>query len=109
MVKISDTGEGIDPRDLPYLFDLFFTTKDTGAGLGLAIAHNIIEEHGGITDVESVVGRGTTFTITLPLKEEGKRQKEKGKMGSREWGVGSSPEGAKQSTEVKRLLRSVAS
>ncbi len=109
MVKISDTGEGIDPRDLPYLFDPFFTTKDTGAGLGLAIAHNIIEEHGGITDVESVVGRGTTFTITLPLKEEGKRQKEKGKMGSREWGVGSSPEGAKQSTEVKRLLRSVAS
>lgn len=69
MVKISDTGEGIDPGDLPHLFDPFFTTKDTGAGLGLAIAHSIIEEHGGITGVESTVGRGTTFTITLPMKE----------------------------------------
>ena len=56
MVKISDTGEGIDPGNLPRIFDPFFTTKDTGSGLGLAIAHSIIEEHGGITDVESAVG-----------------------------------------------------
>ena len=76
MVRISDTGKGIASEDLRHLFDPFFTTKETGAGLGLAIAHSIIEEHGGITDVESVIGRGSVFTITLPLKEEG-RENEK--------------------------------
>ena len=76
MVRISDTGKGIASEDLRHLFDPFFTTKETGAGLGLAIAHSIIEEHGGITDVESVIGRGTVFTIILPLKEEG-RENEK--------------------------------
>lgn len=69
VVEISDNGRGIGPNDLPHLFDPFFTTKEAGVGLGLAIAHSIIEEHGGIIDVESTVGEGTTFSITLPLME----------------------------------------
>lgn len=67
LIEISDTGKGIDPKDLPHLFDPFFTTKESGAGLGLAIAHSIIKEHGGIIDVKSMVGEGTTFSITMPM------------------------------------------
>lgn len=67
VIEISDTGKGINPKDLPHLFDPFFTTKESGAGLGLAIAHSIIKEHGGIIDVRSEVGEGTTFSITLPM------------------------------------------
>ncbi|MCX6355491.1 MAG: ATP-binding protein [Candidatus Aureabacteria bacterium] len=70
VIEVSDTGKGIDPKDLPHLFDPFFTTKEAGVGLGLAIAHSIIEEHGGIIDVKSRVGEGTTFSITLPLAED---------------------------------------
>ena len=70
IVEISDTGKGIDPKDQPHLFDPFFTTKESGAGLGLAIAHSIIEEHGGIIEVRSAVGEGTTFSITMPLMAE---------------------------------------
>jgi signal transduction histidine kinase len=67
VIEIADTGKGIEPKDLPHLFDPFFTTKASGAGLGLAIAHNIIEEHGGIIDVKSALGEGTTFLITMPI------------------------------------------
>ena len=67
VIEIADTGKGIDPKDLPHLFDPFFTTKESGAGLGLAIAHSIIEEHGGTIDVKSAVGEGTTFLITMPM------------------------------------------
>lgn len=67
VIELADTGKGIEPKDLPHLFDPFFTTKESGAGLGLAIAHSIIEEHGGIVDVKSVVGEGTAFLITLPM------------------------------------------
>lgn len=71
VIEISDTGKGIDPKDLPHLFDPFFTTKESGAGLGLAIAHSIIEEHGGIIDVKSTLGEGTTFLITMPMLPQG--------------------------------------
>ena len=68
VVKISDNGCGISETDLPKIFDPFFTTKEIGkgTGLGMNIAYNIIEEHKGTIFAESKLGKGTTFTITLP-------------------------------------------
>jgi PAS domain S-box-containing protein len=63
---IRDTGIGIPPETLETIFDPFFTTKPNGLGLGLSIVYRIINEHGGDLHVESKVGAGTTFTITLP-------------------------------------------
>ena len=69
-VEISDDGKGMDPNTVKQIFNPFFTTKRTrgGTGLGLSIAYGIIKEHNGIIDVDSEVGRGTTFTIRLPAK-----------------------------------------
>jgi signal transduction histidine kinase/DNA-binding NarL/FixJ family response regulator len=67
LMKFSDTGAGIDPANLPNIFDPFFTTKESGTGLGLAITYDIIQRHGGRVDVESQVGRGTTFRVWLPV------------------------------------------
>ncbi len=66
-IAVSDTGEGIDKTDLVRIFDPFYTTKDNGNGLGLAITHGIIEQHNGTINVDSQSGRGTTFTIRLPI------------------------------------------
>lgn len=66
-VRITDTGGGIPSDNLDRLFDPFFTTKDEGTGLGLAITHGIIEQHNGTIDVDSNLGRGTTFQILLPV------------------------------------------
>jgi signal transduction histidine kinase len=66
-IAVSDTGEGISEANLVRIFDPFYTTKDNGNGLGLAITHGIIEQHNGTIDVESQPGRGTTFTIKLPI------------------------------------------
>jgi signal transduction histidine kinase len=66
-ITISDTGCGIREEDLVRIFDPFFTTKESGAGLGLSIVHGIIQEHHGLIDVESHLGRGTSFHIVLPL------------------------------------------
>ncbi|HLC21753.1 MAG TPA: ATP-binding protein, partial [Candidatus Methylomirabilis sp.] len=63
---IADTGEGIPDELVQRIFDPFFTTKEAGTGLGLSITYGIVKEHGGTMDVESELGRGTTFTITLP-------------------------------------------
>ncbi len=74
-VVIADTGKGIPRELLPRIFDPFFTTKQAddagqgGTGLGLALCRRVIEEHGGRIRVESAVGRGTRFTIKLPLAE----------------------------------------
>ena len=65
-IFIRDTGPGIAPENLPRLFDPFFTTKKNGTGLGLAICQRVIQEHLGTIEVKSEVGRGSTFTITLP-------------------------------------------
>jgi len=64
-VRISDTGRGIPEEHRERLFEPFFTTRDDGTGLGLAITYGIVERHNGSIDVESEVGRGTTFALTL--------------------------------------------
>ncbi|MBI4685269.1 MAG: PAS domain S-box protein [Nitrospirae bacterium] len=71
VIEISDTGPGIDEKDLPFIFNPFYTTKAAGTGLGLSITNRIIEEHKGKIEVESKIGKGTTFKVFLPLKEEG--------------------------------------
>ncbi len=69
VAKVSDTGTGISPHSLPRIFDPFFTTKPPGigTGLGLAISRDIVTRNGGEIRVESTVGKGTTFTVELPL------------------------------------------
>jgi signal transduction histidine kinase len=70
-VQISDTGVGIPPTNLSRIFDPGFTTKGVGVGtgLGLSIVFQIVQDHGGTIDVESGVGKGTTFTVRLPIRE----------------------------------------
>ena len=69
-IEVQDNGPGIPPEILKKIFDPFFTTKDpgTGTGLGLSVSQNIIQQHGGTLAVDSTVGVGTTFTVTLPIK-----------------------------------------
>jgi len=75
-VQIIDTGIGIPAEHLTKIFEPFFTTKEIGKGpgLGLAVCYGILTEHGGGLDVQSAVGKGTTFTISLPVIEMSKRQ-----------------------------------
>jgi CheY-like chemotaxis protein len=70
VVRVSDTGVGIEPRILPRIFDPFFKTKAAGegAGLGLAIAHNLVRKVGGDIRVSSEFGEGSTFDVVLPLE-----------------------------------------
>ena len=67
-VKIEDTGVGIPEENRKKLFSPFFTTKKNGTGLGLAITYRIIENHRGRIDVASEQGKGTTFTVKLPIE-----------------------------------------
>ena len=69
-IKIQDTGKGIESENMGKIYDPFFTTKPTikGVGLGLSVSHGIIKKHGGRIDIESELGRGTAFTITLPIE-----------------------------------------
>ncbi|MDT8319333.1 MAG: ATP-binding protein [Xanthomonadales bacterium] len=68
-IRISDTGCGIPEENLPRIFDPFFTTKGVGkgTGLGLSVSHGTIEAHGGLIEVDSVVGEGTEFRVYLPV------------------------------------------
>lgn len=66
-IEISDTGRGMSPDVQKYIFELFFTTKGYGSGLGLFITRRIVTEHGGTISVQSEPGKGTTFIIRLPI------------------------------------------
>ncbi len=70
VVKVTDNGIGIQPEHLNKIFEPFFTTKEVGkgTGLGLSIAYKIVEKHNGKISVESTVGKGTTFTVMLPIE-----------------------------------------
>jgi two-component system, NtrC family, sensor kinase len=71
-IVVRDDGAGIPPDILPRIFEPFLTTKETGrgVGLGLAISHSILERHNGTVSVKSELGKGTTFTVTLPWETE---------------------------------------
>jgi signal transduction histidine kinase len=71
-VAISDTGQGIPPEQIDRIFDPFFTTKASGkgTGLGLSIAYGIVTTHHGTISVASEVGKGSTFTVRLPIADE---------------------------------------
>ncbi|MFN3740172.1 MAG: PAS domain S-box protein [Thermodesulfovibrionales bacterium] len=69
VIIIKDTGPGINGKDLPNIFNPFFTTKPGGTGLGLSITKKIIDEHGGRIEVETALGKGSSFVILLPLKK----------------------------------------
>jgi signal transduction histidine kinase len=66
-IEVTDTGVGIPAENLQHIFDPFFTSKDEGSGLGLAVSHQIVQEHGGFVTVESTVGTGTSFFVHLPV------------------------------------------
>jgi signal transduction histidine kinase/HAMP domain-containing protein len=69
-IRFSDTGHGIPKDVLRRIFEPFFTTKkDKGTGLGLSISYRIVQEHGGRMDVDSVEGRGSTFTVRIPVRQ----------------------------------------
>ncbi len=69
VIEIADTGKGIPEAELDKIFIPFYTTKDSGTGLGLSICHKIVQDHDGTIEVESLMGTGTKFTITLPIAE----------------------------------------
>jgi signal transduction histidine kinase len=67
-VVVRDTGRGISPQNLPNIFRPFYTTKGDGTGLGLSLAHRIVEDHHGRIEVSSVVGKGSRFEVLLPFQ-----------------------------------------
>jgi len=83
-VYVQDTGKGIPPDILPQIWEPFFTTKEDQhrTGLGLAIAKNIVERHAGKIEVQSEVGRGTEFTVTLPVDAAGETEAKSGAPGA---------------------------
>ena len=77
LITVSDTGAGISPQDLPHVFDRFYRVDPSrdrvtgGAGLGLTIVKRLVEVHGGVIDVTSQPGEGTTFTFRIPFAGPG--------------------------------------
>jgi signal transduction histidine kinase len=71
-VQVSDTGSGIAGDVIDRIWDPFFTTKEVGkgVGLGLALSYNIVKRHGGEISVKSTVGKGSQFTVRLPVRCE---------------------------------------
>ncbi|UCE34087.1 MAG: cache domain-containing protein [Deltaproteobacteria bacterium] len=79
-ITVTDNGCGIPPEDLDKLFEPFFTTKEVGkgTGLGLAVSYGIVQRHGGTIRVQSEVGRGSAFTIWLPIEEQIEQNEDSG-------------------------------
>jgi two-component system NtrC family sensor kinase len=77
IIKVADSGSGISPKNLSKIFEPFFTTKEPGqgTGLGLSIVYGMIQDLGGSIDVQSRVGHGSVFSITLPVHKEAKPRK----------------------------------
>jgi signal transduction histidine kinase len=69
-VKVRDTGHGMTEETIGKIFDPLYTMKAKGIGLGLAVCKSIVERHEGNIQVESKVGKGSTFTVRLPLNEK---------------------------------------
>ncbi len=69
-IQVSDTGCGISPDKLPKIFDAYYSSRPGGSGLGLATARKIVEAHNGSISVDSEPGKGTSFTIELPLQQD---------------------------------------
>ena len=69
-VSVTDQGNGIPSEHLERIFQLYFTTKENGTGLGLSLASRAIDLHSGMVDVKSAVGAGTTVRISLPIASE---------------------------------------
>jgi signal transduction histidine kinase len=65
-LSVEDTGVGIPPEDLPRIFDLYFTTKEKGSGIGLSMVFRIVQLHDGEVEVQSTPGGGTKFTLFFP-------------------------------------------
>jgi len=74
-ITFTDTGVGISKENIPRLFDPFFTTKSFGTGLGLAVSYGIIRQRGGTILVRSAVGKGTVFTVRIPLADLGEEKR----------------------------------
>lgn len=69
-IQFTDNGIGIEAKDMPRIFDPFFTSKPKGTGLGLSISYDIVERHGGTIEVESMPDQGTIFTVRLPVRSD---------------------------------------
>ncbi len=75
LLVIADTGKGIGKDDLPNIFDPFYSTKLDGSGLGLSICHSILKEHDAGIEVQSVEGKGTVFTLSLPVRMDWRKER----------------------------------
>ena len=75
-IAISDSGKGMDPLILDQIFLPFFTTKRKGSGLGLSICQRLIDQHEGSISAESAPGKGTVFTLLIPIRKAAEKQKE---------------------------------
>ena len=75
-ITVSDTGIGMNREEREQMFDPFFTTRKSGTGLGLAVSHQIIEQHHGSFEVSSSPGKGTSITLILPKQQDGQKQSE---------------------------------
>lgn len=70
MIRLQDEGAGIDEKDLPHIFEAYYTTKEEGSGLGLSQVYQTVREQGGRIEVETRLGKGSVFTIILPIRQE---------------------------------------
>jgi signal transduction histidine kinase len=78
-LSVQDTGVGIPPENLPRIFDLYFTTKEKGSGIGLSMVFRIVQLHDGEVEVQSIPGGGTKFTLFFPqaiTQEPASRQRQ---------------------------------